>query len=99
MTYSISGNPGLKGGLEPAVQARLGDVVGFFLFDTVAGGGSNAVYNITGIRFGRLVYVQIQGNKTKIIVQPVVYSGPGIRLDSAAPPFPDSLIGRVVLVN
>lgn len=99
VTYSISGNPGLKGGLEPAVQSRLGDVIAFFLFDTVTGNGANVVYNITGIRFGRLVYAQIQGNKTKIIVQPVVFSGPGIRLDPAAPPFPGSLIGRIVLVK
>lgn len=98
-TYQITGNPGISGGVEPDLQYRVGTVIGFFLYDWVDDGGGNAVYNITGLRFGRLMHVDLTGNDKEVVVQPVVYSGPGLRLEPTAEPIPGSTMGRIVLVN
>ena len=73
-------------------------MIGFFLYSTVVDGGSNATYTITGIRYGRVVHVELRSGNKLIAVQPEVYSGPGIRLDEDATPFPGGMLGKLVLV-
>ncbi len=86
LTYSISGNPGISGGMTPYVEARIGDVIGFLIHDGVTDNGSNADFNIIGMRFGRLMEIDLTGNPSdkRIVIQPVVYNGPGIITDPAA---------------
>jgi len=101
-TYTCGGNPGLSGGLASAVEARIGDVVGFFLHKGFidSGNGANAVYEVTGIRFGRIVAARLTGNPNErtIIIQPVAREDGHVIVDDAAPPT-HGYMGRVMLVQ
>ena len=99
-TYEISGNPGLSVGLEPSIEARIGDVIGFFLYSNVVDTGSNTTYTITGLRFGRLLQVDLTTAKKarRIIVQPVVYAGSDVDVNPLAPRS-GGLIGRLMLLR
>lgn len=90
ITYTITGNPGLSGGpgaLTSYIEARMGDVIGFFLHDQVSMQGSNYEYQIVDIRFGRLMFVKLTGSpaQKRVVIQPAVYNGPGIQTDPNAP--------------
>ncbi len=100
ITYPITGNPGLKAALEASVELRVGDIVAFLLHNVVAEQGSNAVYTITDIRFGRLMEVRIQGasHRRGLWIQPVNFAGPGVVLDPAAPST-NGRLGQLVLVR
>ena len=43
--------------------------------------------------------VDLTGADKEIVLQPQIYSGPDIRIDPSADPDPDSMVGRIVLVN
>jgi hypothetical protein len=98
ITYDITGDPGLKATLESNVAARMGEVVGFFLHNAVSGSGANTVYTINDIRFGRLVYVNLNGNNKAVYLQPVSYTGGGVVLSSVAPSS-GGQVGRLVLAR
>lgn len=87
VTYDITGSPGLDGGLVDAIDAKVGDVVGFFLHNKVILSGSNAIYTITAIRFGRVMSIKLTGppNQRGFFVQPVSYVGTGVQVDADAP--------------
>ncbi|HEY3242312.1 MAG TPA: TadG family pilus assembly protein [Phycisphaerae bacterium] len=87
VTYTMSGNPGLSGAVGSALQARTGDVVGFFLHTSVAGNGSNTEYTIVDLRFGRIMHVDLTGNPNarRLVIQPVTYSGGGVQTSPDAP--------------
>lgn len=97
VTYTITGNPGISGGLVSYLEARLGDVVGFFIHIETTESGSNYEYQIVDIRFGRLLEVDLTGNpeNKRLVVQPVVYSDPGVETDPRA----DSSDGMVVALR
>lgn len=99
-SYQITGDPGMKSALESALADRIGDVVAFFLHDAVASGGSNSTFEITMVRFGRLMDVSLNGPPPQrgVWIQPVSYNGAGIRIDNQAPPS-DGLVGRLVLAR
>ncbi len=96
-SYEVTGDPGIKSGLESYIDTRVGDVIGFFLHDELIMSGSNAVYNIVAIKFGRVAYVNIRSNNKTIIVQPVTYFGKEIVTGEDAPHSGD--VGRLVLVR
>lgn len=96
-TYQVGGSPGIKAGIESAVEARLGDVVGFFLYDCLAGQGAGAEYRIVGIAFGRILEVDLNGNDKRIIIQPDTYTGSEVMTDPSAPL--SAIAGRVMLVR
>ena len=83
LNYTMTGNPGISGGLAADIQARVGDVVGYFVHDNVTQQGSNAQFRIIDLRFGRLFEVDLTGNPAnkRIVLQPEAYSGPGIQTD------------------
>ncbi len=85
-TYDMTGNPGISGGMSSAVQSRVGDVVAYFVHDTVTMQGSTATFNIIDLRFGRLFEVDLAGDPAnkRIVLQPEAYSGPGIQTDPAS---------------
>jgi len=101
-TYNCTGNPGLSIGLTDSVEERMerGDVIGFFLHRTVTLSGSNAVFEICNIRFGRIVEVHLTGAPTdrSITVQPAPYSNSSIIVGDWAPPT-GALVERLVLVK
>ncbi len=86
-TYSATGNPGLSAGMTTAVKARVGDVVGFFVHNYFSQNGSNVVYTISGIRFGRLMYIDLTGKITDkvIVIQPTPYSDDAVIVEEHAP--------------
>lgn len=83
ITYTMTGNPGISAGISADVQARVGDVVAYFIYDSVTMQGSNAQFHIIDLRFGRLFEVDLTGNPAnkRIVLQPEAYSGPGIQTD------------------
>ncbi|HEY3245649.1 MAG TPA: TadG family pilus assembly protein [Phycisphaerae bacterium] len=87
ITYEMSGNPGLSSGLSPAVEARIGDVVGFFLHSGATLQGSNVIYTIVGMRFGRVMHIDLTGspNNKRLVIQPVPFTGPGVETNPSAP--------------
>jgi len=86
VTYHITGNPGLKAALEPSINLKVGDVVTYFLHNDVQEQGSNSVYRIVQMRFGRVMGVQLQGASSSrgLWVQPVSYAGPGVLVSPGA---------------
>ena len=98
VTYDILGDPGLKATLEDCMQAKIGQVVGFFLHSSLSGTGANTVFNVVGMRFGRVMSVDLHGGGKAIIIQPVVYYGPEIRTSPYVPSTERSM-GRLELVR
>jgi hypothetical protein len=86
VTYDITGNTGFMTSLEPDVEARVGDIIGFFLYDVLVDPGSNATYTISTLRWGRVVGVNLGGppETRHIAIQPVVYWGDDIRVEPTA---------------
>ena len=98
VSYDILGNPGLAVGLKDAMAAKIGKVVGFFLHSSVSGTGANTVFSVVGMRFGRVMEVDIVGGDKAIVIQPEPYYGQDI-LTSPHVPNTDRLMGRLELVR
>lgn len=100
VTYSITGNPGLVAALVSSIETRVGQVVGFFLHNTVVDGGSNSIYTITDMRFGRLMDVRLTDGPTQrgLWIQPASYVGSDVIIDRSAPRSGGRL-GRIVLAR
>lgn len=94
----VSGNPGLHSSLEGEIDGRLGDVVGIFLHDAMSGNGANASYNVTGVRFVRIMAVNLSSKPKYLIVQPAIYEGNGVVLNPDAPST-EGRMGRIVLAR
>ncbi len=100
ITLDITGSPGLDVALQPSIETRVGDVVAFLLHDQVVDGGSNTVYTITQIRFGRVMDILLQGASFSrgFWIQPLSYSGPGVVISEHAGSS-NGLAGRIVLAR
>ncbi len=98
VSYDVLGDPGLKAGLKASLQEKVGQVVGFFIYDNVTNDGSNSVFRISGMRFGRVMEVDLTGSDKILVVQPVPYYGPDI-VTSPDAPSTDRLIGSLQLVR
>lgn len=100
VTYDITGSPGMESALKDAMSQLIGQVVGFFLHDNVVLSGSNAVYTISEIRFGRVMDVRLVAAPIQrgVYIQPVSYAGGGVRIDPNAPSS-GGLVGRLVLAR
>lgn len=97
-SYPVGGNPGIKSELEGPIKTRIGDVVGIFIHDSVSGAGANTSFNITGIRFVRVMDVNLSTDPKYFRVQPVVYDAENVVIDPNAPST-GGLIGQVVLAR
>ena len=101
VSYQISGDPGIKAGLKDAIEEKIGHEVGFFLHSSVVKSGSNAVYTVVAMRFGRVMNADLSGSVRSgkaIIIQPVPHYGRGV-LTSPNAPSTDKLIGCLELVR
>ena len=87
VSYTISGDPGMKSALESSFLQRVGDTVSFFLHDGVTGTGANSQYNIVEVRFGRVMDVKLNGPPSQrgLWVQPTIYAGGGAGFGPQAP--------------
>jgi len=99
-TYDMTGSPGLEATLKSAIADQQGEVVGFFLHNNVVLSGSNAIYTITELRFGRVMDIRLTGppEQRGFFIQPVSYVGGGVRIDVDAPPS-GGLVGLIVLAR
>lgn len=95
---AISGNTGLHASFESEIGNRIGEVIGIFLHEDSAGTGATTTYQITGIRFVRIMAVNLSGKPQYFIVQPGIYAGDGVILDADAPST-GGLMGRIVLAR
>ncbi len=76
--YTIDATPGTKSGpILDAAATRMGQVIGFFVHTDVDATGTNALYTVTGMEFGRVMAVNAGADKV-IIVQPAIYLGSGL---------------------
>lgn len=100
ITYEITGSPGMESSLTSALEEITGQVVGFFVHEQVVLFGSNSVYTITGIRYGRVMAMRLTGPPAQrgFYVQPVSYAGGEVRIHPDAPSS-DGLVGRIVLAR
>jgi len=100
VTYDITGSPGIKSALVASIESEEGEIVGFFVHNNVTEQGSNTVYTIVNIRFGRLMDVRLNGNSNSryVYVQPITYTGGGVKIDSNAPSS-GGLMGKVLLAR
>lgn len=99
-TYSSTGNPGMSTSIKSVLDERIGDLIAFFIHRTVTWNGSGATYEITGVRYGRILHVSITGNPSQrsLVIQPVAYTGEGVVVDEEAPST-EGQIGRIVLTK
>ena len=99
LTHEISGNPGLKAGLQDDFESKVGQVVGFFTHSLLEGPGANAVYTITGIQFGRVMEVNLHGsfNQKAVVIQPTGYTGSEVITGDNAPRHETA--GRIQLIR
>jgi len=99
LEYQIEGNPGLMASLNDVLTSRIGQVVGFFIHDEVVKDGSNAVFTVVGIQFGRLMSVHMTGSPDikAVVIQPTSYVGWEVITDENVPPSPTG--GNVQLIR
>lgn len=90
----------MKSGLAASIESIEGQIVGFFVHNNVAEQGANAVYTIVNIRFGRMMAVKLNGNPNDryVYVQPITYTGGGVKIDANAPSS-GGLMGKVLLAR
>lgn len=98
VTHDIQGDPGVKAGLKDAMEEKLSQKVGFFIYRSVTGTGSNTTFEIVGMRFGRVMEVTLTGGDKAVIIQPVPHYGPDV-LTSPNAPSTDRLMGSLELVR
>jgi hypothetical protein len=98
VSYDILGDPGLKVGMENAMQAKIGKTIGFFLHSSVSEQGANTIFNVVGMRFGRVMKVELTGGDEAIVIQPTAFYDPDI-LTSPYVPATDNSMGRLELVR
>ena len=98
VSYDILGNPGIKSSMEDALQAKIGKKVAVFLYNSASGSGGNTVFSVTGMRFVRVMTVDLHGENKAIVIQRVPYYGPDI-LTSPYVPSTDGLTGTLQLVR
>jgi Flp pilus assembly protein TadG len=99
-TYDAPGNPGLSAGFKDSLLARKGEIVGFFLHRGVVSDGSNAIFSICGVAFGRVMDVRLSGNPKEraVVIQPIPWSDEWVAILASAPST-NGKMGRVVLVQ
>ena len=100
VTYDITGSPGLEATLKDPISSIIGQEIGFFLHNNVVLSGSNAIYTITQIRYGRVMDIRLTGppNQRGFFIQPISYAGGDVVISPDAPSS-GGLVGRLVLVR
>ncbi|MCH8241210.1 MAG: hypothetical protein IH897_01210 [Planctomycetes bacterium] len=100
VTYDMTGSPGLEATLKDPISSIIGQEIGFFLHNNVVLSGSNAIYTITQIRYGRVMDIRLTGppNQRGFFIQPISYAGGDVVISPDAPSS-GGLVGRLVLVR
>ena len=97
VSYQVAGAPGISAGMADALV--VGREIGFFLHRTVVESGSNAVYTVVSMRFGRIMKVDISnGPEAALLIQPIPHYGVDVTVSGGAPST-QGLIGHIELVR
>lgn len=99
-TYPVTGSPGLSNGIADELTAKVGDLISFFVHQGVQRNGANATFAISGVRYGRIVEVNLIGDlkERSLTIQPVPMTLENLILNQNAPSC-DRHLGRVMLVQ
>jgi Flp pilus assembly protein TadG len=100
--YTMDGDTGLSAGLKDEIEARVGQVVGFFVHDSVSAQGTLGSYHVIGMRFARLMEVDLQGGQKAIWIQPEPFVGDEISdegPDGGADPTTSMMVASLRLVD
>jgi len=102
VTYGCDGTTGVKNTLmqcHDAFSSRMGEIIGFFIHIQVQESGTNAIFTLSTIQFGRLVYLNPHAslNQKSVVIQPVAYTGDEIITGEVGPHHVTG--GRIVLVR
>ena len=100
VSYDVNGNTGLSAGMGDSIELRIGDVIAHFVHENVSLGGANAIFQIVGIRFGRIMGIDLHGNpdNKQLVIQPMAYTGAGVKVSPGAPST-NGLVGIALLVD
>lgn len=100
LTYDVTGSPGLSANIESTLEGMVGQVIGFFLHDSITEVGANTTYTMSDLRFGRIMSVRLRGQPSErgVYIQPVTYVGNGVRTSPNAPSS-NGQMGRIMLVR
>jgi Flp pilus assembly protein TadG len=74
LSYEVDGTPGKKTGpIISAAATQMAKIIGFFVHTDVDATGTNAVYTVVDMQFGRVMAVDAV--QSSIIIQPTLYVG------------------------
>ncbi|MBI3463709.1 MAG: hypothetical protein HY000_11730 [Planctomycetes bacterium] len=93
---TVNGDPGISAGMEPAVQAVIGQSRVIALYSTVRGEGNNTYFTIVGFAPVTLVSVDLGNGTKQITIQPRFRVDRSIEITPNANP--DALYARPALL-
>ena len=97
-TYEIFGNTGISATIESNLQQHIGQLIGFFVHSEVRDNGSNAIYTLERMVFGRLMGAELSGGDKGVWLQPVTIVDNGGNTTEDAPSS-NGLIVRIMLAR
>ena len=98
ITYDIFGNTGISATMEDNLQRHIGELIGFFVHTDVDFNGSNAIYTLERMVFGRLMKAELTGGEKGIWIQPVTIVDQGANT-TADTPSSNGMIGHIMLAR
>ncbi|MCH9002054.1 MAG: hypothetical protein IIC02_05720 [Planctomycetes bacterium] len=98
ITYEIFGNTGISATMEDNLQRHIGKLIGFFVHTDVDFNGSNAIYTLERMVFGRLMSAELTGGEKGIWIQPVTIVDQGANT-TADTPSSNGMIGHIMLAR
>jgi hypothetical protein len=75
--FNLQGDTGVSAGIESAIVSIVGQCRAVLLFSTVANPGNTAQFTIVDMIGIRIMFVTLNGNNKRLVVQPCVLKDPG----------------------
>lgn len=98
LSYEIFGNTGISATMESNLQRHIGELIGFFVHSDVDYNGSNAVYTLERMVFGRLMSAELSGGEKGVWLQPVTIVDQGTNTTENTPSS-NGMIGHIMLAR
>ena len=98
LSYEIYGNTGINATMEDNLRYHIGELIGFFIHSEVNFNGSNAIYTLERMVFGRLMSAELSGGEKGVWLQPVTIVDQGANTTENTPSS-NGLIGHIMLAR
>lgn len=98
ISYDLFGNTGISATMEDNLQRHIGELIGFFVHTDVNFNGSNAIYTLERMVFGRLMSAELTGGEKGIWLQPVSIVDQGANTTENTPSS-NGMIGHIMLAR